>query len=459
MELKKSLVLSALFMSLFLLCSVSALSLDVEKVEKAPVIISELKNPAVFDFVITNNGAADKVEIYSLVGASFEPKGLFALPAGKSTTEVKVYPSADAREKEDNYAFEYEIKGSGSDIFKDELTIKIVKLGNVLVIEPRGINYGEKEAIVVVRNTQNLDIKDAALKISSVFFEDDETISLKPFESINLTFPIKTDEIKDLAAGPYVVTSYLDMDDVRAEIKDTVGYRERQNVIFDKESEGWIIRTTKITKTNAGNLAVPDRIDATRNIITRLFTSFSIEPLSTERRGVFVHYSWEKDLNPGDSWGVDIKTNYTLPFILVLLVVFSAVAVYLYSRTALVVNKRCSFVKTRGGEFALKVMLHVKARKPLDNIEIFDRIPMATKLYEKAGMPHKFEDKIGKLSWKIDRLNAGEERIFSYIIYSNIRIVGRLELPPATVHFVKDGKPQYISSNRTFFMSDIHPRY
>lgn len=459
MELKKSLVLSALFVSLFLICSVSALNLDVEKVEKVPVIISELKNPAVFDFIITNSGAGEQVEIYSLVGASFEPKGLFSLSAGESTTEVRVYPSDDARDKEGNYAFEYEIKGAGSDIFRDELSIKIVKLANVLSIEPRGVNYGESEAVIVIKNTQNLNLENATLKISSVFFEGEKKISLMPFESTNITFPIETNAIKDLAAGPYVVTSYLDVEDERVEIKDTVGYRERQNVIYEKESNGWIIRTTKITKTNAGNLAVPDRIDSTRNIITRLFTSFSVEPLSTERKGVFVHYRWEKDLNPGDSWSVEINTNYTLPFILILLIVFSAAAVYLYSRTALVVNKRCSFVKTRGGEFALKVMLHVKARKPLDNVEIFDRIPMATQLYEKAGMPHKFEDKIGKLSWKIDRLNAGEERIFSYIIYSKLRIVGRLELPPATVHFVRDGKSQYVSSNRTFFASEIHPRY
>ena len=106
----------------------------------------------------------------------------------------------------------------------------------------------------------------------------------------------------------------------------------------------------------------------------------------------------------------------------------------------------------------MKVILHVKARKEVDNIEVFDRIPMATKLYEKAGMPHKFDENTKKLSWKIDRLNAGEERIFSYIIYSTLKIVGRLELQPATAHFVTGGKSTYVNSNRTFFMSEIHPR-
>ena len=84
---------------------------------------------------------------------------------------------------------------------------------------------------------------------------------------------------------------------------------------------------------------------------------------------------------------------------------------------------------------------------------------MAAKIYEKAGMPHKFDERIGKLSWKVDRLNAGEERIFSYIIYSTVRIVGRLELSPATAHFVHEGKSTYVHSNRTYFVSDVAPRY
>jgi hypothetical protein len=459
MELKKGLALTCVLIGLFLISSVSALSLEVEKVEKAPVVISELKDPAIFDFIIDNNGGSDEIRIYSLVGATFEPDETFHLPSGKSTIEVKVYPAEDAREKEDNYAFEYQIKGSGSDIFKDTLTVKIVKLGNVLDIEPLGINYGDEKAIVRIRNVNNIELDDIKIKIKSVFYENEKTLSFKPFESINLSLSVNTENTKELAAGSYVVTSDLELDEATARVEETVNYKEKQVVAFKKEGEGWVIRTTKITKTNEGNLAVPDTISVSKNILTRLFTTFSAEPLTSERKALFVYYSWEKDLNPGESWDVEVTTNYTLPFILVILVIFSAGAVYLYSRTALVVSKRCSFVKTKGGEFALKVILHIKARKALDNIEIFDRIPMATKLYEKAGMPHKFDEHLGRLSWKIDRLNAGEDRIFSYIIYSTIRIVGRLELSPATAHFVKDGKPQYVNSNRTFFMSEIHPRY
>ena len=148
MKFKGGFVLVCFLLFLLFVSYVSALDLEVEKIEKAPVIISELKNPALFDFVITNNGAAEDIEIYSLVGVSFEPKGVFGMPHGESTIEVNVSPGESARAKEGNYAFEYQIKGEGSDIFKDQLAVKVVKLENVLSIEPQAISYGDQRAVI-----------------------------------------------------------------------------------------------------------------------------------------------------------------------------------------------------------------------------------------------------------------------------------------------------------------------
>lgn len=329
----------------------------------------------------------------------------------------------------------------------------------MLGINPEDIQYGDKSAVINVINTQNLELKNTTIRFKSVFFDEEKSLSFKPSETKKITLNVKTDAIKDLAAGHYVVSVELSMGNATAKIEETVNYLEREKIERVRSTKGWLIRTTKMTNTNKGNLEVPDKMEVTKNILTRLFTTSSVEPLSIERKGAIVNYRWEKDLKPGESWTVEIRTNYTLPFILILLIIASAFMVYVYSRTSVVLNKRCSYVKTTGGQFALKVMLHLKARKSVDSVEIFDRIPMAMKIYEKAGMPHKFDDKLGRLSWKVERMNAGEERVFSYIIYSAIRVVGRLELAPATVHFVKDRKSQYVSSNRTFFMSEIHPRF
>ena len=73
MEMKKRMILSAFLLTFFIIGYVSALDISVEKTEVVPVFVSELNRPALFDFAITNNGASEPVEIYSLVGVTFEP--------------------------------------------------------------------------------------------------------------------------------------------------------------------------------------------------------------------------------------------------------------------------------------------------------------------------------------------------------------------------------------------------
>jgi len=458
--MKKGLLtcLATLIAVLLFVSIVSAINITVEKKDITPVVVSELKAPAVFEFTITNNGAADSIEVYSLVGVTFEPKEKFNLPSGTSTKEIKAYPTEEIRATKDTYAFTYEIKGSDTNLFRDTLTIKIVKLKDVFEITPQSIVFGSNNAVVRVRNVNNIEMNDVTFSLKSSFFDGEKTISLKPFESIDIILPVKSG-ISDIAAGSYVVTAKIEVDDVNAEVKSNVNYLQEKSVATSEKKSGFFVVKTTITKTNNGNLAVSENTEVKKNILTRLFTTFSETPLTTERKDFMVYYKWGNELNPGESMTLEVKTNYTLPFLLILLIILGVYFVYTFSRTTVVLKKRCSFVKTKGGEFALKVILNLKAKKAVDNIEIFDRIPMATKLYQKAGMPHGFDEKNGKLSWKVDKLNAGEDRIFSYIIYSNIRIVGRLELSPATAHFVKEGKPTYIHSNRTYFVSDIAPRY
>ena len=91
--MKKGLIL--LMFVMLILPLAAAGNLEVEKVDKGSVIISELNNPAVFEFTITNKGPSDNFEIYSLLGISMSPKGTFEVPSGKSVVEIKVYPNKE----------------------------------------------------------------------------------------------------------------------------------------------------------------------------------------------------------------------------------------------------------------------------------------------------------------------------------------------------------------------------
>ncbi|MDO8508236.1 MAG: hypothetical protein Q7S27_00975 [Nanoarchaeota archaeon] len=442
--------------SLFTVSFVSGtFDLTVEKIDKGSVIISELNNPAVYEFNINNPGNSEMAEIYSLVGVSMGPKGTFLIPSGTSKVEIKAYPGKEFRRLDGYYNFEYQIRGLESGIFKDKLTFRVVSLKDVLSIGDIKIHPNDQTVDITIKNNVNTHLEDVEVIIASSFFESTEKISLKPFEEIKIPVEIKKDKISGLVAGQYFMKISVKMDDAEVDFKGDINYLEKEGTSVIKKTSGIIIRETTVTKTNEGNIPTTVVIDISKDILSRLFTTFSLEPTTAERSGIVVDYAWQKDIGPNESFTISSTTNYTFPFVILILVIIVGFLARAYSMTALTVNKKVSFVKTKGGEFALKVIVNVKAKRHIDNIQIVDRLPMMAKLYEKFGRsPDRIDEASRRLFWDIPRLNKGEERVFSYIVYSKVRAVGRFELPPALAIFEKDGKTQEVLSNRAYFVSE-----
>jgi len=451
---KKNLVL-LIILSILLLSFVSA-DLQVSKEDKGPIVIAELNNPAVFEFTINNSGDVGAFEIYSLLSVSMSPKGMFQLVSGSNVMEVRAYPGEDVRKKISGfYNFEYQIRRSTGEIFKDTLRIKIVPLKEVLEVNPLPLQRNASQEIITLRNTENAHMYDVKVHFDSPFLEGDAVVSLEPYESVNVTLPVNTEKARKLLAGPYVIDTEAEYEGVKTRLSGVMKYLEWEGTSVVTEHEGIIVRKTTITKVNEGNVETRAKVEVRRDILTRLVTINSIEPTSAERKGLFVYYTWEKELQPTESIVVSTTTNYTLPFLLAILIVFVALLAKIYSNTALSVTKRVSFVKTKGGEFALKVKLNVRARDHVDKIQLVDSLPGLTKLYEKFGnKPDRIDTRTRRLFWELGSLNAGEERVLSYIIYSKMSITGRFELPAATAVFQKGGKTMESWSNRAFFVAE-----
>lgn len=442
---------------LLILPIVSALpSIEINKTTEGDVVIQEITNPAIFSFNIKNLGPADNFQIYTLLGVTMTPRNIFYIDHGKETTlEVRAYPNEDLREITGPFLFEYQIKGENSGIFKDQLLIHIIPLKDALEISGENILPNDDEIKIKIKNTRNTHIENLDLEFDSVFFpEFTEKISIGPFEEISFSVPIDAEKIKKLRAGPYVLTAKADVSK-KTRLEGIVNFLEREGVAVNRTSSGFIIRKTTITKTNVGNTPTIVDIESRRDIVSRLITGHSIDPVESERKGFFVEYKWQQELQPGESYSVISTTNYTFPFILIVLIILIGATAKAYSKTPLSLNKRVSYVKTKGGEFALKVRLHLKANKNIDSIKLSDTIPATTKLYEGFGKrPDSIDESSRKISWNAGNLNSGEERVFSYIIYSKLKVIGRFELPIASASYTLDNKQENLFSNRTYFVAE-----
>jgi nucleoside-triphosphatase THEP1 len=127
-----------------------------------------------------------------------------------------------------------------------------------------------------------------------------------------------------------------------------------------------------------------------------------------------------------------------------------------FSKTNLSLKKKVSFVRAKGGEFALKVSVTVSARKFVEKVNIIDRLPPLVKLHEKFGgeMPRKVDENNRRIEWHFDKLQEGESRILSYVIYSKVGVLGKFALPTTTAIYEKDGEVHEAESNHAFFIAD-----
>jgi len=442
---------------LILIPLITAIELDVSSKPISNAVITDLNEPAVFDLTIRNLGETDNFEIYSLVGVDLAPEFIGTIISGSSRTfRVEVLPQSALQSRKGFLTFEYRIKNSKSELQKETLTINIVDLSSSFSIEASPITPISEEITINIKNKIMRDFPELKVKMSSAFFENEETFSLKSLESHTLVIPIDKDKVKSLNAGQFLLNTKVETVGKKASIESIIKFLEQEGIEVLESKEGIIIRRTELINRNIGNVRKSTIITTEKDLLSFLFTSTNIPPTSREITGFAVKYTWEKELIPNEELKVILKTNWFFPIIIIFLIVGIIVIIRKTIKIDLSLRKNISFVKTKGGQFALKVTLRIKSKGNLERIRVIDKLPPLVKIYEKFGSIHP--DKIDlinrRIEWDIQSLNESEERIFSYIIYSKIGIIGRFELPEARVVYEKEGKIKHATSNKSFFINE-----
>jgi len=459
----KKLLFTSFILFIFLISLVSAeVNLSVEDDPISDVVIAEFDKPALFNLKITNLGESDDFEIYSLVGVRFNIKSSFSISSGETKElELEVYPSQTMRESLSGpVIFAYNIQDKEHSAQEEELTIRIIKLKDAIAVPAINIAPGNDVANVYIENRENFNFSDIKADFSSPFFSFSEEFDLAGLQKKSFETEIDSDKIVGLEAGEYILLAEIEVENVTEEIEGKIIFVEKSGIVDKEESSGFIIHTRTLEKKNEGNIAEVAQIIVKKNIISRLFTNFNIEPTSVEREGISIYYKFVDEVKPAESLKVVVTTNWIFPFLLIVGIVVIVLLVRLYLTTNVSLEKRVVFVKTKGGEFALKVILKVGARKYVDKVSVIDRLPALVKVYERFGAypPDKINKEARRLQWNVPSLSPGEERTFTYIIYSKVAVLGKFELPAATAIYEKDGKIKEARSNKAYFIAEQKER-
>lgn len=452
--------IALVFLVLMILPLISA-SITVEKEFVTDTIITDLNNPAILHLKITNFGEQDVFRVYSLIGMTITPEENFTIKNGETKDiELKLTANKKILETLGTLSFIYKVEGVKSGITEDSLAIKIARLEDALEINCYNINLDSSEAILYVKNRAGIKFPEIKAEFHSTFFDLSKSFSLDKYASTEFKIPLNKEETKKLVAGDYTLTSIIETLGIKKTLENKFKFTEKADVDTKETKKGIISRKLIIEKTNNGNLPTLVQVTMKKDILSRLFTTFNIEPKSSTRKGFMVSYEFQKEIRPSETYLVRATTNWTYPFLLVIAVLIIAVLVKNYVSRHVNVKKRIIFVKTKTGDFALKVNLSVKASKFVENVSVVDKLPSMVKLYEKFAVPpSKVDENNRRIEWNISSLNAGEERVFSYIIFSKVAPVGRFELPTCVAIYERNGKTYESESNRVFFMSEFRHSY
>ena len=455
--MEKSVTILVLF-ALLAIPFVSA-SISLQKQVVSDVAIKDANQSASFILNITNNGAADSFRIFSLSGMGVEPSASFDIGAGETkSVTISVFPQEGLMKQFNRVIFPITFTSTTSaTTLEDSLVVDLQNLEGCFDVGTNSVNPDANSVELYFYNIKNAAFKDLSVELSSPFFKITNSYDIAPFEKKIITIQLNRDDYKKLVAGTYLLDANMKYKGASAKLQRSMTFLEKESVTTKDNTYGFLISDRVIGKTNDGNIPKAVSVSVEKNIITRLFTFASPSPTNVERDGFFVTYNWQQTVNPGETFTIDVKTNWLFPLLLILVVAVIAFFVKRYTQTDLVMNKRASFVHAKGGAFGLKVTVTVTAKNFIENVRVTDRLPPMTRIIENTFggiMPHKIDEKSGRVEWVFNHLDAGEQRTFSYVIYSRVGVVGKYALPRAFAMFSKGGEIHESESNQVFYIAE-----
>ena len=445
--------ISFLLIGLLCLALTSALQMSAEY--DTDILVRNVDNSIELKLEISN-ASAGIYNLYTLADISIKPSKTFTLTSDTATKTFTLTQTENLN-VDGYYTFTYTLNHRGVEKISNKMSINFINLDDAIEISSDTIDMDSDKISFYIQNKNPITLKNLSAKFSSVLFKTEKTFDLGPKEKLEIQVDIDKDKLQKTKAGVYIIESVFQTNKGEEKINGNLYLGEKKGITTIEDKTGLLIKTETITKINSGNVVETIQIKTTRNIISRLFTTFNIEPTLTERNNLNVEYTWVKErLNPTEAYTVKTETNYIFPLLILIVIILAFFGVKRFFETKVEIEKSVHHVKTKNGEFALKVTISLKAKKNIENASLVDKVPAIVKIYKKFGTVHpdKIDSANRRIHWSIGDLNTGEVRVFTYIVYSKVGVVGKFSLPSALSVFEYNGKIHEVNSNKVFFMSD-----
>ena len=319
-----------LILTLFLLDQTLAIQIQPEY--PTNIIVRDFENSIPLTLKITN-ATPGTYNLYTLADISITPSQTFQINSDPFEKTFIIKPNKNLK-LQGNYAFTYTLNHRGIQKHEQKILLRLLNLEDVIEISSESINPETSQLSFYIQNKEPVYLKNITATFSSILFNITTTFDLKPNEKYIIPVQVEPSKLAKTSAGVYIIDSQFQTNKGKKSIEGTLYLGEKKGITSIEDKSGLLIKTETITKVNSGNVVENIQIRMKRNIFSRLFTSFNIEPAQITRTGTSIEYLWTKSkLNPAESYTVKAKTNYILPFLIILFATITIIGYIRYSQT------------------------------------------------------------------------------------------------------------------------------
>lgn len=270
-------------------------------------------------------------------------------------------------------------------------------------------------------------------------------VTLKPQEEIQEEMALNFDSGVSPGTKKIVIAAY-ENNELRGSFVTEVEILPKERVEEDRETKtGFLSSRTIITRENKGNTASKQRVEVRYNLFQSMFSTMTPKPEREEGKIV-----WSFTLQPEEKQTMEIYVNYRPALYgLIVIIIFTAIFIFGIERSVVVKKRIFHSRQIAEGVKEHKIFILVRNGKKyaLSDVKIMDLIPRSVELTSDFGssIPDRVQkgERATRLLWNIMKLDAGEERVFSYKVHIKKNIIGNIVLPTAVIQYV-DNKDKFV---------------
>jgi len=386
---------------------------------------------------------------------SFEPSLIpIEIPAGQIElidVTLRLKENLDASK---DYAIDIKVQSIDKSIKEiHRLVISLKSFDEVVGIKlktPEEISPGKDNLITLeLKNRGASFLEDLEVKLDGQFFTTSKKIDVAQFRTEELDFTVRLDSNTEV--GHYNLKVEI-FDNEESLISDedftytVVPNADIKEIVTTERS--LFGKTDTITKTNEGNSKVGTFYRINKGGFEKIFTSANPKPTEIIKENSVYVYQWLFDLEPGESFTVNVKTSYLPLVVIILAIILLIIILYYWLNTGILVTKK---VEIKDKEVTISLIVRNNLKVGMKKVRLMDHLPKV--IHPKDYGTVKPDEIHGtttgiRLVWNINHIAQGEERIFSYRLDHKVDLIGKVSLPSATVIYNHKDKETKSYSNK-----------